>query len=89
MFAGVLSKMSEDSIFRDSLRKNRKIVLAVLLLPVVGMVIAIPLIIWRAPKNMMVALGIITILIVQYSLLVFWISKKIDQMIESGHRGNT
>jgi hypothetical protein len=47
------------------------------------MVIAIPLIIWREPKNMMLVLGIITILIVQYSLLVFWISKKIDQLIES------
>ena len=52
-------------------------------MPVLGMVIAIPLIIWRAPKNMMVVLGVITILIVQYSLLVFWISKRIDQLIES------
>jgi len=75
--------MSEDSDFSDSLRKNRIIFLAVLLLPVVGMVIAIPLIIWREPKHMMIVLGVITVLIIQYSLLVFWISNRIDQIIKS------
>ncbi len=75
--------MSEDSIFSDSLRKNRNIFLVVLLLPVVGMVVAIPLIIWREPKHMMIVLGVITLLIIQYSLLVFWISKRIDQIIKS------
>ena len=75
--------MSEDSIFSDSLRKNRNIFLAVLLLPVVGMVIAIPLIIWREPKHMTIVLGVITVLIIQYSLLVFWISNRIDQIIKS------
>jgi type II secretory pathway component PulM len=75
--------MSEDSIFSDSLRKNRNIFLVVLLLPVVGMVVAIPLIIWREPKHMMIVLGAITLLIIQYTLLVFWISKRIDQIIKS------
>ena len=75
--------MSEDSIFSDSLRKNRNIFLVVLLLPVVGMVVAIPLIIWREPKHMMIVLGVITVLIIQYSLLVFWISNRIDQIIKS------
>ena len=75
--------MSGDSSYKDFMQKNRSTLLAILMLPVLGMVIAIPLIIWKAPNNMMVALGIIVVLIVQYTLLVRWISKRIDQLIES------
>ena len=75
--------MSGDASYKDYMKKNRNAFLAILMLPVIGMVIAIPLIIWKAPKTMMVALGLIIVLIIQYSLLVRWISKRIDQMTES------
>jgi hypothetical protein len=75
--------MSEPSNFKDVLRKNRNILLAILMLPVVGMAIAIPLIIWRVPGVVKVAVPIILVLMVQYILLVVWISKKMNQMIES------
>jgi len=78
-----LSKMSVDSSYKDYMKKNRNAFLAILMIPVLGMVVAIPLIIWKAPSTMMVALGVIFVLIVQYSLLVRWISKRIDQMTES------
>jgi len=78
-----LSKMSVDSSYKDYMKKNRNVLLAILMIPVLGMVIAVPLIIWKAPSTMMVALGVIFVLIVQYSLLVRWISKRIDQMTES------
>jgi membrane glycosyltransferase len=74
--------MSETTSFKDSVKKNRSALLAILMLPVFGMAISIPLIIWKAPKNMGVALGIIVVLIAQYTLLVWWISKRIDQLIE-------
>jgi len=74
--------MSGDSTYKDYMKKNRNTLLAILLIPVLGMVIAIPLIIWKAPKTMMVALGVIGVLIVQYILLVRWISKRIDQLTE-------
>lgn len=74
--------MSGDSNYRDYMKKNRNVLLGILLIPVLGMVIAIPLIIWKAPKTMMVALGVIGVLIVQYILLVRWISKRIDQLTE-------
>lgn len=74
--------MSGDSSYKDYMKKNRNTMLAILMLPVLGMVIAIPLIIWKAPKTMMVVLGVIVILIIQYSLLVRWISKRIDQLTE-------
>jgi hypothetical protein len=32
---------------------------------------------------MMIVLGVITLLIIQYSFLVIWISKRIDKIIES------
>ncbi len=78
-----MSKMSGDSSYKDYMKKNRNTMLAILMLPVLGMVIAVPLIIWKAPKTMMVVLGVIAILIIQYSLLVRWISKRIDQLTES------
>lgn len=78
-----MSKMSVDSSYKDYMKKNRNVFLGVLMIPVLGMVIAIPLIIWKAPKTMMVALGVIAVLIVQYTLLVRWISKRIDQLTES------
>ena len=75
--------MSVDSSYKDFMKKNRNALLAILMIPVLGMVIAIPLIIWKAPKTMMVVLGVIVILIIQYALLVRWISKRIDQLTES------
>jgi len=75
--------MSGDSTYKDYMKKNRNVLLAILMIPVLGMVIAIPLIIWKAPNTMMVALGVIFVLIIQYTLLVRWISKRIDQMTES------
>jgi len=74
--------MSETTSFKDSVKKNRSALLAILMLPVFGMAISIPLIIWKAPKNMGVALGVIVVLMAQYTLLVWWISKRIDQLIE-------
>ncbi len=74
--------MSVDSSYKDYMKKNRNVLLGILMIPVLGMVIAIPLIIWKAPKTMMVALGVIAVLIVQYTLLVRWISKRIDQLTE-------
>ena len=72
--------MSAPSNFAEVMRKNRWILLAVLMLPVVGMVIAIPLILWRTPGVAGVAIPIILLLIVQYTLLVIWISKKMSQI---------
>ncbi len=75
--------MSETPSFKDSLKKNRRIILAILLIPVMGMIVAIPLIILKAPGKMMVALPIIFFLIVQHIILVWWISKRMNKLIES------
>jgi glucan phosphoethanolaminetransferase (alkaline phosphatase superfamily) len=75
--------MVESSNFKESLKQNKGIFLAILMMPVFGMIIAIPLIIWRAPGSVMVAVPIILVLIAQYLLLVYWISKKMDQLTAS------
>ena len=75
--------MSSVPNFKDSLKKNRNIILAIILLPVMGMTIAIPLIMWKAPSNMMVVIGVIVLLIAQYSLLVLWVFKRMNQLINS------
>jgi FtsH-binding integral membrane protein len=75
--------MSDKTNFADVIRKNRLIMLAILMLPVIGMVIAIPLILWRVPGAARVAIPIIFVLMVQYTLLVVWISRKMRQVTES------
>ena len=76
-------EMDESSNFRESLKQNRGILLAILMMPVFGMVIAIPLIIWKAPGAVIVAVPIILLIIAQDLLLVYWISKKIGQVTSS------
>jgi hypothetical protein len=75
--------MDESSNFRESLKQNRGILLAILMMPVFGIVIATPLIIWKAPGAVIVAVPIILLIIAQYLLLVYWISKKIGQVTSS------
>jgi FtsH-binding integral membrane protein len=75
--------MSDKTNFADVIRKNRLTLLAVLMLPVIGMAIAIPLILWRVPGAARVAIPIILVLMVQYTLLVVWISRKMSQVTES------
>jgi glucan phosphoethanolaminetransferase (alkaline phosphatase superfamily) len=72
-----------ESDLKKGFKQNKGILLAILMMPVFGMVIAIPLIIWKAPRTVMVAVPIILLLMAQYFLLVYWISKKIDQMTSS------
>ena len=75
--------MSDKTNFADVIRKNRLTLLAVLMLPVIGMAIAIPLILWRVPGAARIAIPIILVLMVQYTLLVVWISRKMSQVTES------
>jgi len=72
--------MSDPQNSKDSIIKNRTILLVILMMPVMGMAISIPLIMWKKPESTMVAIPIIGFLIIQYSLLVLWISRKMKQI---------
>ncbi len=70
--------MSSDTSHVEAIKQKRNLLLAILLLPVVGMGISMLLIYWRFPHMIGTALPIIFLLILQYVLLVRWIKKKID-----------
>ena len=72
--------MSDPQNSKESILKNRTILLVILMMPVMGMAISIPLIMWKKPESTMVAIPIIGFLIIQYSLLVLWISRKMKQI---------
>ena len=75
--------MAEQGSFKEMLRRNRKIFLGILLLPVVGMVVAISLIIIRAPRNLGLSLGLVSAMIVQYIVVVFLIMRRLNRLAES------
>lgn len=62
------------------MKQQRNVLLAVLMLPVVGIVISILLIYWRFPHMRGTIIPIIFIIMIQYVLLVGWIKKKIDDL---------
>ena len=51
--------MSGSNNYKTMLKQNKKKLLAVLLMPVIGMIIAIPLILWKVPERIMIAGGVI------------------------------
>jgi flagellar biosynthesis protein FliQ len=53
-------------------------------MPVVGMVVARLLIVWRYPDMKMIAIPIIVVIMAQYLLLVKWINDRINAMLEKG-----
>ena len=71
-------KMSNNSNHVEMIKQNRNVLLVVLMLPVVGMAISILLIYWRFPHLTWTAIPIISLLMLQYLLLVRWIKRKID-----------
>lgn len=71
-------EMSKDTNHIEILKQKRNLLLAILMLPVVGMAISILLIVWRFPNMIGTAIPIIFIIMLQYVLLVLWIKNKID-----------
>ncbi len=72
--------MDESNEVKASIKKNRNMFLAILMMPVAGMMASIPIIVWRAPSNMNIVLAVIVVLMVQYILLVNWIVKRMDKL---------
>lgn len=78
-----MGSAGEKYTFKEALRRNRQVFLAVLLLPAIGMAISIPIIILRPPRNLFVSLSLISILLVQYLVLFFYIKRRIDRFLSS------
>jgi hypothetical protein len=75
--------MGGERTLKEVLREKRWIFLAILLLPVVGMVVAVPLIMVRVPQNFALSLALIAFAIGQYIIVVFFIMRRIDSLTAS------
>ena len=74
--------MSDREIFVESVKRNKKTLIAVMLLPVLGMVIAIILILWKSPQSALVTIPIIVVLMIIHGLLVRWVLGKVDEILD-------
>lgn len=72
--------MTNKPSFADILYERRKFILAILSVPVLGMAIAFGLIIYKRPNNMMIVLGVIVFVAVQYIMTMFFWLKKVEQL---------
>jgi hypothetical protein len=75
--------MSAARTFYEGYKKNRNLFIFVLMTPVIGMAVAIPIIIWQAPKNMPIVIAVIFFLIVQYTVTIFFMIKRIERLDNS------
>lgn len=71
-----LSEEKLDTI--EVLYQNRRLVLAILAVPVFGMAIATAIILWKQPNNMITVLAVIFFIAVQYVLMMFFWSKRVE-----------
>ncbi len=72
--------MSGETTFKDVLRGKRRLFLAILLLPMVGMLIAVALIIVRRPENLPLIIAAIFFLMVQYGVTIIYINSRMEQV---------
>lgn len=67
--------------FKETMRKYRTYLIAMLMFPFTGMVAALGIVAWRSPKNVIVVVAVIFFLMVQYIVTVFLIVKRIDSYL--------
>ena len=64
-----------------ALKDNKPMINALLFFPIIGIIIGLALIYYKNPNNSTVIMGVITLLLIQYTLTVYFFSKRIDKMI--------
>jgi len=74
--------MSDREQFIQSVKRNRKALIGIMMLPVVGMILAVILILWRMPQSAMTAIPIILVLMLVHGLLVRWLLGKMNLLLE-------
>ncbi|HEX9914828.1 MAG TPA: hypothetical protein VGB32_07915 [Candidatus Bathyarchaeia archaeon] len=68
----------------EIMKANRHFIIALLSFPIVGMIIAVVLVLYKRPDNTYVALGVILFLLVQYSLMMYFLIRRLDSLGEKG-----
>lgn len=73
---------SDKPSLAEILHKNRSLVLAVLGVPILGMALAFILILYKRPNNMLIALAVIFFIAVQYSVMMFFWTKRVEVLAQ-------
>jgi Na+/melibiose symporter-like transporter len=71
------------------LNRSRSVVIALLGVPVLGMLIAVVVIYIKKPNNMGVVFGVILFVGVQYILMMFFLMKRVEAMAERDDTART
>jgi uncharacterized membrane protein len=66
----------------EIIKANRKLILAIVGMPIIGMVIALGLILYKRPDNLLILVAVIFFLIVQYGVLIIYFNKRLEKLIE-------
>jgi hypothetical protein len=64
------------------MKANKRIILAVLGMPIFGMFIALGLVLYKRPNNLPIVVAVIFFLIIQYSVLMIYFNKRIEKLKE-------
>ena len=70
----------EKTKFSEVVNKNRIVVIGILGLPIIGMLIAAILLIYRKPDNLPIILGVMLFVGIQYIIMMFIFMKRIEQV---------
>lgn len=73
----------------EILKANRTFIIGLLSFPIVGMLIATGLVLYKKPGNMVVVLGVILFLLVQYALTVYYMIKRFDSLSVKSEEDNS
>jgi hypothetical protein len=68
----------------EIMKANRQTIIALLSFPIVGMIIVFVLVLYKRPDSVNVALGVISFPLVQYSLVMYLLIRRIDSLEEKG-----
>jgi hypothetical protein len=64
----------------EVLSKNRIVVIGILGLPIIGMLIATILLLFKKPENLPIILGVMLFVGIQYIIMIFIFMKRIEQV---------
>jgi heme/copper-type cytochrome/quinol oxidase subunit 4 len=66
----------------EIIKANRKLILALFGMPIIGMVIALALVLYKRPDNLMILVAVIFFLIIQYGVLMIYFNNRIEKLLE-------
>ena len=64
----------------DIIKANRRFITALLAMPIFGMIIALVLVIYKKPENMLTVIAAIFFFMIQYGVLIVYLNARLDKL---------